>query len=121
MKWLAGLCGGLLLASNVHAVTIRLLWDYTDGQTPAVSFSIFKDAACDGGFILIGSVPRNTLTFRDGLDPADPLIPGQRYCYEVTAVSALGDESTPSNVASFQVPIPPPKPLAPSNLHGVIE
>ena len=108
----------LLLPTLAHAVGIELLWDYVDGPTPAVSFSLYRDVGCTGGFLFAASVPRNTLRCVDLGAPGQPLVAGQRYCYQLTAIGAEGGESDPSNIAEFQVPLPPPRPQRPTNLRG---
>ena len=98
----------------VHAASVRLAWDYTQGtETQATTFAIYKQAACAGAFMPLASVPVGTLTYTD-----TAVVPGTTTCWHVTAKAVTGEESTPSNVVSFRVPIPPP--LAPTTLRGTI-
>lgn len=107
------LCVLLLLVPGILLAAITLEWDYVDNPlAPAASFSMYRDVGCTGAFLFLASIPRSTLLYRDGT--ADQA--GQRYCYQVTAIGATGEESGASNTVAFQVPSP--RPNAPTNLRG---
>lgn len=106
----------LLLPTLSWAVSVQLTWDYTQSVDPnaqATVFWIYRQAACSGVFVAIASVTVATLTYTDG-----GLFPGT-YCWQVTARTTDGRESTPSNTITFQVTAFA-NPAAPSNLQGIL-
>jgi hypothetical protein len=124
MGWLiGGLClvllGTLLEASSADAgVLLRLDWDYVQGTDPAVKFRVYRQSGCAGPFGAladvspVGTAPA-TYTYRD-----PTAVSGQTYCWQVTALSASGKESTASNVVSFSVPSVV---AAPTNMRLTVE
>lgn len=109
------LAAGVLLAwaGASAAAAVHLQWDYADTPlNPATAFSVYRDVGCTGDFLFLASTPRPQQAYADST-----VVPGQLYCYYVTATSATGEESDASNVAQFLVPLP--RPPAPTNLRGV--
>ena len=99
------------LLGLAQAATVLLAWDYNtpNPDAPAATFSIYRQSSCIGPFTVVQTQAATQLTWTD-----TQVTPGLSYCWQVTAVSAAGKESEPSNVLQFQVPQPSPAP--PSNL-----
>ena len=102
----------LALAGPADAVTVTLAWDYTQGRTPATTFVVARQTGCVGPFVPLATVSVPTHTYDD-----PSVVLAGLYCYQVTAVSREGWESTPSNVLTFQVPAAP---APPGNLRGTV-
>jgi titin len=100
-------------ASAPSALAVKagvLTW--TDRTTTETGFKIERKAvscAASDAFVVLATVGANVVTYADGAVAA-----GTTYCYQVRAVSALGD-SPPSNTAEYLAAIPGPN-AAPSNL-----
>jgi len=109
----------LWYGSLSQAATLRLDWDYTQGTSPAVKFRVYRQTGCAGAFTALTpdvqpvTATPATYVFRD-----TTLIAGQQYCYQATALTAAGTESTPSNGVTFQVPGVVATPV---NLRGTLE
>jgi hypothetical protein len=94
----------LVAAPRSVPAQVTLLWDYTQGAVPATKFTMKRQPACTGDFAKLADVTPV------GAEPATykyvdaSVIAGQSYCWHVTASSADGKESLPSNSASFFVP-----------------
>ncbi|HEX3663033.1 MAG TPA: fibronectin type III domain-containing protein [Acidobacteriaceae bacterium] len=85
-------------ASSIYAV--RLTWTPPGGSDPAVSYNVYRELSGGAiGFAQINSSPVAAATYTDkavGL--------GVSYTYVVRAMDAQGEESDPSNTATFTIP-----------------
>jgi len=104
----------LLWPALALAVSVTLQWDYTQGTDLATGFYVYRQDGCAGAFTkrLTTPLPVTQLTFTD-----TSVQSAKTYCWYTTAVDALGQESTPSNTVSFQLPT---LPATPTNLRGAI-
>lgn len=111
----------LLLAGLVMpaaALEVDFAWDLTQLPAPAAQvtgFFLYRQVDCQGVFTKLNStpIPVGTLTYADST-----VVAGKTYCWQVTSVTATGEESGASNTVQFQVPQGPP---APSNLRGTVK
>jgi hypothetical protein len=104
----------LLLPSLVGATTVTLGWDYTQNpEAQAVGFNVYRQEACAGVFTRMNpsTLPLTPLTFADSTVNTN-----FTYCWVVTAVDALDQESDPSNAVQFRVSAP----ASPTTLHGTV-
>lgn len=111
-KWLLLLTLALPLSAQAH--TVRLAWDCRDDLDQTVAgFNMYRSEGCTNDYTKLNSVmiPRSSLVYDD---PGVTL--GRDYCYRVTAQSALGMESKPSNTVRFSLQEPSP----PQNLRGEV-
>jgi hypothetical protein len=103
-----------LLSLPAWATSVNLAWDYTQGGTLATTFTVSRQANCTGAFTpLAANIPVGTLTYID-----TTVVAGSTYCWEVVAIAATGEVSTPSNVLTFRVLLPPPS--SPINMRGTL-
>lgn len=102
---LVALCGLSAIGGYTLAGEVRLSWDAS--PTPGVAYRIYG-ARQGQPKALLGTVTETTST-RTGV------LPGT-HCYHVTAYSADGLESEPSNEACKTVAETPVAPLPPVNL-----
>ncbi len=97
-----------LAVSNITAYTATLSWNASSDNVSVTGYTIYKDST------LVGSTNGNTVTYA-----LTGLTPNTSYSYTVRALDAAGNESTSSNVASFQTSAPQPDtepPTAPAQL-----
>ena len=90
-----------LWAHGAEALQVTLAWNYTQGVVPAQSFVVYRAPTCAGTFAGQGEVVWPTLNFVDAT-----VVLGNTYCWRVTAKSAQGLESPPSN--TVLLPLSPP-------------
>ena len=103
----------LFVIELATAATVTMQWDYSQNAAdPALTFTVYRQAACTGGFVGLGQVAFPTLAYADAT-----VVLGQTYCWQVKAKDATGLESGASNTMTFQVP---PGPQAPTNLRGTL-
>jgi len=111
-KWFLLLVLALPLSAQAH--TIRLAWDCRQDLDPSVAgFNMYRSEGCTNDYTKINPlmIPSSSLAYDD-----TGVSLGRVYCYRVTAQSALGMESTPSNTVRFSLQ----EPQAPQNLHGEV-
>ena len=101
---------GLLVCSSslAHALSLNLAWQYTQGTPPATGFYVYRQSvACPTSGtpsfprVTATPLPVTQLTYSDLAVQV-----GTTYCYYVTAVTAQGMESVPSNTAGIFLSIP---------------
>lgn len=82
-------------AQSTHSDT--LTWSYTQGSDPATGFFVQRATAATGPFTNLNptALPIATLTYSDSA-----VTGGTTYFYQILAVDAKGNLSTPSNVVS---------------------
>ena len=96
--WYLLLLGVLLLPGRSVAIPLILAWEYTNNpENPAVAFALYRLTGCAGEAVRF-EVPVSTQTFTD----PGPFVARLRYCYTVTAVNSVGEESMPSNTVAVQ-------------------
>ena len=108
----------LLFAAPAWSLGVQLSWEYSDNVlAPASTFVVYRDVRCLNAPVILGTVPwatQGTPTFTD-----TSVVPLTTYCYFVSARTAGGEESVPSNTVAFQVPEEESEvPFAPTHLHG---
>lgn len=111
-KWLLLLA--LALPLPAQAYTVRLAWDRADALDPTVAgFNVYRSEGCTNDYTKLNPlmIPSSSLVYEDADVSLD-----RTYCYRVTAQSALGMESMPSNTVRFSLQ----EPQAPQNLHGEV-
>ncbi|MGA7523649.1 MAG: fibronectin type III domain-containing protein [Acidobacteriaceae bacterium] len=85
-------------ASSSYA--IRLTWSAPVGSDPAVSYNVYRELSAGAvGFAQINTSPVVAVTYTD-----NAVQPGESYTYVVRAMDAEGEESDPSNSATFTIP-----------------
>jgi hypothetical protein len=107
-----------MLWAGLAGAEYRLDWDFTQGSTAVISFRVYRQANCAGDFVPIVDVlavdqPSRTYSYVD-----DAIVPDWEYCWKVTAVDGLGQESPATNVVRFTGIAPVPQP---TNLRGAME
>lgn len=114
---LVGLVTGLV-SNNVSAVVsppspseqekVLLIWDYEDGDVPADRFKVYVGTTS-------GIYDRAIDVGNGGSRSTEVDLTTGTYFFVVTAVSADGIESLPSNEATYTTPR---RPNSPTNLRG---
>jgi hypothetical protein len=109
----------LLLPASAWPLSVQLQWDYTHNPlAPAVTFALYRDVGCLGGFTLLADIPVVSEASQTYTDLSVSDVTGTQYCYYVAARDAQGEESDHSNVVQFLVPPEGPGPFPPYNLYG---
>lgn len=95
----------LWLPFQAHALGVALEWGpYTQNpDAPTVGFNVYRSEGCTSQAVKLTPQPLPTtqLQYED-----QQIAVGPKYCYYVTALSAVGRESRPSNTVQFQVQEP---------------
>lgn len=87
---------GLKLTKLSGSNIIHLTWN-TDAGTDFAGFNLYRSVSPNGPFAKIASMNQNTYSDME-------ISAGTKYYYYVTRLSGAGDESPPSNTASFLMP-----------------
>lgn len=88
--------------------SVLLIWDYEDGDVPAAKFKVYVGTVS-------GVYDRAIETDNSGVRSKEIELSTGTYYFVVTAVSADGIESLPSNEATYTTPR---RPNSPTNLRG---
>ena len=90
--------------------TVGLSWTAPTGTPAAVSYNVYRaTGACAAG-LTFAKINAAAVTGTTYTDSSAALTPNLTVCYQVTAVSSSGVESTASNQAAATIPGPPGAP-----------
>jgi hypothetical protein len=104
------LCFLLFAAPAFAQHTVALSWTAPTGTPAAVSYNMYRaTGACASG-LTFAKINTAAITGTTYTDSSSALTPNGIFCYQVTAVSASGVESVPSNQAQATIPGPPSAP-----------